>query len=150
MGKFLAFLVISGLVAAVLTAAMLAFGLTVSGGSAYFLVTVGLVISASLGLGFVLSVAARSDSQAVQYTMMVLLISIFFTGFMIPLQQLVPAVRVVSYLIPGTYGIAALQDIMFRGLTPNRLVIGGLVLYSLIALVASWFVLRRHVRSTRP
>lgn len=148
-GKFLAFLVIAGTVAAVLTGAMLAFGLTIQGDPGYFLGTLALVISASLGLGFVLSAVARSDSQAVQYTMMVLLASIFFTGFMIPLDQLLPAVRVVSYLIPGTYGIAALKDIMFLGITPSLPVLAGLALYSIVLLVASWFVLRRHVRTTR-
>lgn len=147
-GKFLAFLVISGTVAVVLTAAMYAFGLTIRGDPGYFLLTIVLVIAASLGLGFILSSVSRTDSQAVQYTMMVLLASIFFTGFMIPLGQLVPAVKVVSYLIPGTYGIEALEDIMFGGLTPNLLVLAGLALYSLVVLIASWFVLRQHVRTT--
>jgi ABC-2 type transport system permease protein len=148
-GKFLAFVVIAGTVAAVLTAAMLAFGLTIRGDPGYYIATLFLVISASLGLGFVLSAAARTDSQAVQYTMMVLLASIFFTGFMIPLDQLIPAVQVVSFLIPGTYGIAALQDIMFRGIFPDIRMLGGLAIYTLVALVASWFVLRKHVRTTR-
>ncbi|HET9261321.1 MAG TPA: ABC transporter permease, partial [Acidimicrobiia bacterium] len=147
-GKFLAFLVISGTVAAVLTAAMYAFGLTIRSNPGFFLLTIVLVIAASLGLGFILSSVSRTDSQAVQYTMMVLLASIFFTGFMIPLGQLVPAVKVVSYLIPGTYGIEALEDMMFGGLTPNLLVLAGLALYSLVVLIASWFVLRQHVRTT--
>lgn len=148
-GKFLAFVVIAGTVAAALTGAMLAFGLSISDLPGYFVLSVLLVISASIGLGFVLSALATSDSQAVQYTMMVLLASIFFTGFMIPLGQLVPAVRVVSYLIPGTYGIAALKDIMFSGIPPSQIVLAGLVVYSLVVLVASWFVLRKHVRTTR-
>ncbi|HEU4319758.1 MAG TPA: ABC transporter permease [Acidimicrobiia bacterium] len=147
-GKFIAFVVIAGTVAAVLTGAMLAFGLAIRGDPVFFVLTLVLVISASVGLGFVLSAVSKTDTQAVQYTMIVLLASIFFTGFMIPLGQLVPAVRVVSYLIPGTYGIEALEDIMFGGLTPNRLVIAGLTLYALVLLVVSWFVMRRHVRTT--
>lgn len=148
-GKFFAFVVIAGAVTAVLTAAMLAFGLTIRGDPGFYVTTLVLVISASLGLGFVLSAAARTDSQAVQYTMMVLLASIFFTGFMIPLGQLIPAVRAVSFLIPATYGIAGLQDIMFRGIFPDIRMLGGLVIYTMVVLVASWFVLRKHVRTTR-
>lgn len=148
-GKFVSFVVIAGTVAAVLTGAMLAFGVTLRGDPWYYVLTVVLAIVGSLGLGFLLSVVAQTDSQAVQYTMMVLLISIFFTGFIIPLDQLIDAVKVVSFLLPATYGIAALQDMMFRGLNPSLLVIGGLGLYCLVMVVASWFVMRSHVRTTR-
>jgi ABC-2 type transport system permease protein len=147
-GKFVAFIAMAGLVAATLTGTMLAFGVPLRGDPWMFVLTIVLVIVASLGLGFALSAAADTDSQAVQYTMIVLLVSIFFTGFVLPLDQLIPPVRIVSYLIPGTYGIAALQDVMFRGLPPNLLIIGGLGLYCIVVIVASWFVMRRHVRST--
>lgn len=149
-GKFVAFVLIAAIVAGALTAAMLAFGVTMRGDPGIFVLAMVLTIAASLGLGFVLSAVAKTDSQAVQYTMMVLLASIFFTGFVLPLDQLVPAVQVVSFLIPATYGIAALHDVMFRGLPPSLPIIGGLGLYSLMAVVASWFVMHRHVRNTSP
>ena len=77
--------------------------------------TVSLVIFASLGLGFAISGLAKTDSQAVQYSMVVLLLSIFFTGFVLPLDQLTVPVRWVSYLVPGTFGISGLQNVIFRG-----------------------------------
>lgn len=144
-GKLVAFLAVAGIVAAVLSGTMLAFGVTMRGSPWFYATTLFLVIVASLGLGFVLSAVAKTDSQAVQYTMMVLLVSIFFSGFILPLDQLADAVKVVSFLIPGTYGIASLQTVMFRGLPPSVFIIGGLGLYCLVALVASWFVMRRHV-----
>jgi ABC-2 type transport system permease protein len=147
-GKFVSFVAMAGVVAGVLTGTMLVFGVPMRGNPWDFVLAVVLVIVASLGLGFVLSAVADTDSQAVQYTMMVLLVSIFFTGFVLPLDQLITPVRFVSFLIPGTYGIAALQDVMFRGLPPGLLIIGGLGLYCLVVVAASWFVMRRHVRST--
>ncbi len=147
-GKYAAFFGISGLIAAALTGAMLAFGVTMRGSLIAYTVIVGLVILSSLGLGFLISRLAQTDSQAVQYAMMILLVSIFFTGLILPIEQLIPPVRVVSYLVPGTYGIAGLHDVMFRGLQPSLLMIGGLGVYSIVVFLSSWFVLRRHVQSS--
>ena len=58
--------------------------------------TVSLVIFASLGLGFAISGLAKTDSQAVQYSMVVLLLSIFFTGFVLLDKLTVPVRCVVS------------------------------------------------------
>lgn len=147
-GKYAAFLGVSAVIAAVLTGAMLAFGMTMRGSLLAYSLTVGLVILSSLGLGFLISRLAQTDSQAVQYAMMILLVSIFFTGLILPIEQLIPPVRVVSYLVPGTYGIVALHDVMFRGLRPSVLMLGGLVVYSIVVFVMSWFVMRRHVKGS--
>lgn len=147
-GKFTAFLVMASMVAAILMGGILAFGVTLQGNPWNLVLVVVQVAAASLGLGFVISSVAQTDGQAVQYTMMVLLVSIFFTGLILPLDQLIPPVRAVSYLVPGTYGIAALHDIMFRGLRPDVVLIGGLAMYALILLAGSWLVMRRHVRWT--
>ena len=105
-GKYLSFLVLGLALATGLAFTMPLLGIEVQGPLWSFALTVALVIFASLGLGFALSGLAKSDSQAVQYSMVVLLVSIFFTGFVLPLDQLTVPVRWVSYLVPGTYGIA--------------------------------------------
>ena len=51
-------------------------------------VVLGLVLLASLGIGFFISLLAKSDSQAVQFAMIVLLASLFFGGFFLSLNQL--------------------------------------------------------------
>jgi ABC-2 type transport system permease protein len=102
-----------------------------------------------LGLGFALSGLARSDSQAVQFSMVVLLVSIFFTGFVLPLDQLTIPIRWVSLLVPGTYGIAGAQDVVFRGETASLLVIGGLAVYALVMGFLAWLALRRDVTPAR-
>lgn len=145
-GKMVAFLAMAAVVAAVLVGGILAFGVTLQGNPWDLVLIVVLVIVASLGLGMVISALAQTDSQAVQYTMMVLLVSIFFTGLILPLDQLIPPVRAVSFLVPGTYGIAALHDIMFRGLAPDPMIVLGLAGYSAVLIAGSWLVMRRHVR----
>jgi ABC-2 type transport system permease protein len=109
----------------------------------------GLVLLASLGLGFVLAAAAANESQAVQYAMITLLVSIFFSGFFISLQRLIPPVRALSYLIPASYGISGLQDIAFRGTAPDPLMIGGAAALSALLMTAAWVLMHRKVVGAR-
>ena len=145
-GKLSAFLLMSAVVGGALTAATAAFGVGINGNVADYAIVLALLIISSIGLGFVISWLAKTNAQAVQYTMMVLLVSIFFTGMVLPLEQLLEPVRVISYMLPATYGIQALQDVMFRALRPSVLVVGGLAAYALVAVLASWLVMRRHVK----
>lgn len=143
-GKYIAFTVIAGAVTAVLSGAMLVFGARV-GDPAIFALTMILMIIASLGLGFLVSTVARTDTQAVQYSMMILLVSIFFTGFVLPLEQLIAPIRVISFLLPATYGILALHELMFRVAEVEPVVIGGLAVYAAVLAVVAWWGMRQDV-----
>jgi ABC-2 type transport system permease protein len=53
--------------------------------------------------------------MAVQLSMLVLLASVFFSGFVLPVQDFIGPVQYFSYALPVTHGIATLQDAMLRG-----------------------------------
>jgi ABC-2 type transport system permease protein len=72
---------------------------------------------ASLGLGLFISTIVDTERLAVQLSMLVLLASVFFSGFVLPLDQFVPWLRYVAYLLPVTHAIQLLQDFMLRGYT---------------------------------
>jgi len=144
-GKYLSFLVLGMALASGLALTMPLLGIEVQGPLWSFALTVALVIFASLGLGFALSGLANTDSQAVQYSMVVLLVSIFFTGFVLPLDQLTVPVRWVSYLVPGTYGIAGLQDVIFRGQPAPPRLMGALLMYGLVMVALAWLAVRKDV-----
>lgn len=146
-GKYLGFGSLSLVVAGGLTAAMLAFGVEMQGSWAMYALVMALLVVASLGLGFLLSGASKTDSQAVQFAMIALLLTIFFTGFVLPLDQLAAPVQVVSYLIPATYGIQALHDIVFRGVAVDPVILAGLFGYALVMAAGAWWVVRRDVNS---
>ena len=145
-GKYLSFLVLGLVLATGLAFTMPLLGVEVQGPLWSFALTVSLVIFASLGLGFALSGLAKTDSQAVQYSMVVLLVSIFFTGFVLPLDQLTVPVRWVSYLVPGTFGINGLHDVIFRGEPARPIVIGALAIYGLVMVALAWLAIRKDVR----
>jgi ABC-2 type transport system permease protein len=140
--------VIVGVVAAALTGLMMLFGVSIGGAGWMYVATVSLVLLASLGLGFVISSLSRTDSQAIQYAMLALLVSIFFSGFVIPLDRLLPPVHIVSFLLPSTYGIVALHDIVFRSAPPEPLVMVGLAAYVLVISAFAWFFARKDVMAT--
>ena len=148
-GKYLGFATISGAVAAALTLAMTLFSVQIRGSIWIYVLVIALLIFASLGLGFLISGISQTDSQAVQYSMIALLISIFFSGFVLPLDQLRAAVQTVSYLIPATYGVQALQDVVFRGVQPSVWILGGLGAYAVVMAIAAWVAVRRDVVSVR-
>ena len=148
-GKYLSFLVLGLALATGLALTMPLLGIEVQGPLWSFALTVALVIFASLGLGFALSGLAKSDSQAVQYSMVVLLVSIFFTGFVLPLDQLTVPVRWVSYLVPGTYGIGGLQDVIFRGQPARPALMGALLIYGLVMVALAWLAVRKDVEPAR-
>jgi ABC-2 type transport system permease protein len=72
----------------------------------------------SLGIGFLISTLSQSDTQAVQLSMLMLLLSIFFSGFFLPLENFLAPVRALGYMMPITASIQALQDVMLRGVMP--------------------------------
>ena len=144
-GKYLSFLVLGLTLAAGLTLTMPLLGVQIQGPIWSLALTVSLVIFASLGLGFAISGLAKTDSQAVQYSMVVLLVSIFFTGFVLPLDQLTVPVRWVSYLVPGTFGISGLQNVIFRGQPAGPQVTGALLIYGLVMVALAWLAVRKDV-----
>jgi ABC-2 type transport system permease protein len=110
-------------------------------------VGVGLLLAA-LSLGMLLSTYARTESQAVQFAMLALLGGLFFSGFLLPVDDLAYPVRLVSWLLPVTYGIDAMQDIILRGVAPAHTTLIGLavlvVAYGGLAVLA----LRRRLATS--
>lgn len=145
-GKYLAYLLLGGLVGAALTAGAVAgFGFQITGSMIWYASIMFLVLMASLGAGFVISAVARTESEAVQYAMIALLVSIFFSGFFISLDRLIEPVRILSYLLPATYGIAALQEVAFLGEAPDPRLIAGVAALAIVLLVSAWMLMRRRV-----
>jgi ABC-2 type transport system permease protein len=89
-------------------------------------------------MGFFLSSVATSETRAVELAMLVLLASIFFGGFFLPLANLWTPVRAISYLLPVTFGASTLRDVLLLGVAPTPVqllapLVLGLALYVLAA-----------------
>ncbi|MDQ5824807.1 MAG: ABC transporter permease [Chloroflexota bacterium] len=128
-GKFAGFLLLLGGIASVLLVMMsnnlvvggvpLSLGVPILGDWLLLFFSIVLVIFASASLGLLIATVSKSESQAVQISMLVLLASVFFSGFFLRLEALWWPVRAVSYALPVTYGVSSLQVIMLRGGVPS-------------------------------
>jgi ABC-2 type transport system permease protein len=143
-GKILGFGFLCAAIAAV-SLALLIVGLRVPmlGDPATLAGVVTLLVIASLGLGLLISIISDSERQAVQLSLLVLLASVFFSGFVLPITEFNDPVRIAAYAIPVTNGIDLIQDVMLRGTIREPWQLGLLAAIALVLLLACWLLLRR-------
>jgi ABC-2 type transport system permease protein len=147
LGKYLSYMIIGSILAAAISALIvLVLGVPMLGNWGKFAIVLAALMFASLGVGFLISLLTETTSQAVQYSMLVLLFSVFFSGFFLDLRLMWSWMRPVAWVIPATYGMRMLQEIMFRGLGVNLLLISGLLGIGLLFFLVSWFLLNRQMR----
>lgn len=149
LGKYLSYMIIGMLLAAAISAlVVLVLRVPMLGNWGNFAIILAALMFAALGMGFVISLVSETTSQAVQYSMLVLLFSIFFSGFFLDLRLMWDKIQVVAWLIPATYSLRLLQEIMFRANPINPLLIGGLVGIGVLLFLLSWVLLNRQMRTS--
>ena len=148
-GKYLAFGFLNAVIAAIIVFSVVAFlGVPMLGNLLQFAEIVLLLSFASLGLGLLISSVADSERQAVQLSMLVLLASVFLSGFVLPLEEFNAPVQWVGYLLPVTHGIRLFQDIMLRGGTYAIWQFWALAGFGVALFLLSAFSLRRNLAGT--
>lgn len=147
LGKYLGYTLFIAISAGVLAAAMRLLGVPLLGGWVSFALLLLLLTVASLGIGFLLSAIAGSDSQAIQFAMITLLLSIFFSGFFISRDSFAAWVIPVTAVIPMSHGVAGFQDLMLRGIQPHISVWVELGVIAIAAFALVAVLLRRQFRN---
>lgn len=143
-GKYLSYFIFGGVLAAtLLILVVIGLGVPVLGSWFYVGLAIAALLFASMGFGFIISLISKTDIQAVQYSMIVLLTSVFFSGFFLGLETLWAPVRIISWLLPATYGILLLRDVMLRGDGLNLTLLAWFAGMGLILFLATWGLLRR-------
>lgn len=146
-GKFVSYVIFNGLLAAALSALIVyVLHVPMLGSWGFYALEILGLIFAALGIGFLISLVARSTSQAVQASMILLLSSVFFTGFLQDIESLKPWVRVISWSLPATYGTQLLQTTMLRGQEPPSLLLVGLLSIGILTLVVDLALLHRRLK----
>ena len=147
-GKYVAYAALSlataGIVGALLVGAL---GVPLLGGWPAFVGIVLLLTFASLGFGLLISLIADSERQAVQLSMILLLASVFFSGFVLPVTDFAEWTQYLAYSLPVTHGITLLQEHMLRGEVQQTWMIGALAVIGLVLYFGSLLRLRRIMRS---
>ena len=145
-GKFLSYLTFEILLAGVITLlAVWLLRVPMFGDWLSFAAAVVVLLFTSLGVGFLISLISQTDTQAVQYSMLLLLASIFFSGFFLDLRLMWEPMKILAWSLPATYGIRMLQDIMLRGAAVPVLLLQGLLLIGIGLFLVNWLILHRRM-----
>ncbi|MEO5705115.1 MAG: ABC transporter permease [Candidatus Limnocylindrales bacterium] len=146
-GKVIAFGLLGSAIAAISVWLLVTFlGVPMLAAPAAIALVIGLLLLASLGLGLLISVVSDSERQAVQLSLLALLASMFFSGFVLRIEEFQPAVQAGAYVLPVTHGIALLQDLMLTGSVSHPWQLAALAGIAFVLLALSWLRLRRELR----
>ncbi len=143
-GKLVAYGIFAGAVAVTtVTLLIVGFHVPILADPGWIALVVALLVAASLGLGLIVAAVSDSEPQTVQLSLLLLLASVFFSGFVLAISEFQEPVRSLIYALPVTNGIRLLEDFMFRGGT-----VVGWQLWLMAGLAAgyiglAWLLLRR-------
>jgi ABC-2 type transport system permease protein len=147
LGKLLAFGIICSAIAAVTIVLLIGpMHVPMLGDPALIAGVIGLLILASLGLGLLVAAISDSERQTVQLSLLILLASVFFSGFALAIDQFSQPIRSLVYVLPVTNGIRLLDDLMMRGATTATWQISVLAVSSIAFIAIAWLLLRRAMK----
>jgi ABC-2 type transport system permease protein len=88
-------------------------------------------IFVSLSLGILISSKANSQSEAMQLAFLTILPSIFFSGYIFPLETMPKFFYALSYFVPARYFIDITRGVILRGATIVHLWPDALALFTM-------------------
>lgn len=77
----------------------------------------GLFLLTSLGIGLLASTAANTQQEAMLTVWMMLLPSLFLSGFFFPLEAMPPVLQGISYLMPLRYYLVIIRALMLKDIS---------------------------------
>lgn len=146
LGYSLAYSLVAVIQASVLvTVAVLVFGITIIGSLALAFLFIALLAVASQGLGILLSAAARTEAQAIQFFPFLMMPVFLLSGIFWPVEAIPDWLRPLSWALPTTYGVEALRSVMIRGwgLDHLALYLAALALFALVFFALARLSLKR-------
>lgn len=148
MGKYVSYLFFEIILAGIITVlAVWLLKIPILGQLQDYALAVVILLFTSLGVGFLISLISETDTQAVQYSMLLLLASIFFSGFFLDLRLMKEPITFLAWSLPATYGIRMLQDIMLRGSSAPPLVFLGIAAIGIVLFLIDWVLLKKKMES---
>lgn len=130
----------------VLGVAILIFNISVHGSIVLAFSIIVLSAIGFQGLGILLSTAAKTEFQAVQFIPLLFMPSILLAGILWPLEAIPSFVRPISYVIPLKYAAGALRSVMIRGWGVEKLLLDLTILiaFAIGTVAASVIVMKRR------
>ncbi|MBK8619893.1 MAG: ABC transporter permease [Anaerolineales bacterium] len=91
------------------------FGVPIRGSGGLIILTSGLFLMSSLGIGLLASTLANTQQEAMMTVMMFNLPMIFLSGFFFPIAAMPRFLQIVSYAIPLRYYLTIIRSLLIKG-----------------------------------
>jgi ABC-2 type transport system permease protein len=91
------------------------FGVPIKGSVPLLLGLSSLFLITALGIGILISTAARSQLEAFLMTFATLLPTIFLSGFFFPIEAMPGWLQAITYLVPARYAMVIMRGIILKG-----------------------------------
>jgi ABC-2 type transport system permease protein len=149
LGKLIPYLFIGlGGVAVTAVAGLVVFGVPFRGSVLLFLVQTMVFLVGALGLGVLISAAAKSQFLATQLAMLATLLpAMLLSGFLFEIRSMPTVLQGITYLVPARYYITATRGVMLKGVGVEALWVPSLfmVLFAVGSLFLARWALRKEV-----
>ncbi len=99
----------------------------------------GLFTFTSIGMALLISLVSRTQQQAQQMTMFVMIPTMVLSGFMFPLESMPAPILPLTYIIPLRYALVVLRGSFLKGASIADLAVplGAMALFSLVIFTAA-------------
>jgi ABC-2 type transport system permease protein len=126
----------------VLIIGILWFGVPIHGSLMLLLALSALFLLGSLGIGILISTVSSTQQEAMLLSFLILLPSIFLSGFFFPLEAMPWVLQALSYLVPLRYMLIIMRGIVLKG-------VGMTILHSEVIFLTIFSVLTLVVAARR-
>lgn len=148
-GKIIPYVII-GFVDIVLALAVSVFWfkITVMGSILLLLLFSVIFLFSSLGVGLLISTVAKSQLEAMQLSMFMIMPNILLSGYMFPRSAMPMAIQAFSNILPLTYFLEVLRGIILKGNTFDQLIVHFVILvaFALSLLAVSTIKFKKKIQ----
>jgi ABC-2 type transport system permease protein len=144
LGKILPYVVIGLLdVGIIVLVAVYWFGVPLRGSLTLLMASSTVFLLGALGIGLFLSAATKNQQVAFQLAILITMLpSLLLSGFFYPIENMPPALRLVTYLVPARYFLVIIRGIFLKG-------VGLVVLWRELLFLAVFAVLMLMASSAK-
>jgi ABC-2 type transport system permease protein len=148
LGKVAPYLVLGlGETALILAIMRWAFAVPIQGSLVFLFAIMIVYLAALLALGLFISTRAKTEMEAMQMAQMLVLPSVFLSGYIFPFKGMPLVLQAIGQVLPATHMVAVMRGIVLRDAGPSEMLAHVLALV-VFAVALVWLSVRRVSKMT--